>query len=439
MRLKKLSAQVIVITGATSGIGLTTARMAAARGAKLVLAARSEDALSQLEQELRARGVEAFGVPTDVGDQDAVESLAHVAMARFGRIDTWVNNAGISIYGRTEQVAMEDQHRLFQTNFWGTVHGSLAAVKHMKQRGGALINVGSELSDVTVPLQGMYAASKHAVKGFTDSLRMELEKDGAPVSVTLIKPAAIDTMFTVHAKNYLDKEPKLPAPLYAPELVAEAILSAAETPQRDIFVGGASKFNSAGGLNLPRLFDKYSEAFMFSPAAEQASQRGEPQRCPAFTGRVAGTPARPEPARHPSQQHLHAADDGRASDAARAAGRRRADGGLDAEPEPRAPAVRRPRTALSAFDIVLLVAGSERDGFDVVNVDIGAVRRCGIAACGRAFAGAAGIGIAVQVGVPDVRACGAAGRALVGVFIGALVQSRIDLLRQAGAALHIAT
>jgi short-subunit dehydrogenase len=280
MRLKKLSAQVIVITGATSGIGLTTARMAAARGAKLVLAARSEDALSQLEQELRARGVEAFGVPTDVGDQDAVESLAHVAMARFGRIDTWVNNAGISIYGRTEQVAMEDQHRLFQTNFWGTVHGSLAAVKHMKQRGGALINVGSELSDVTVPLQGMYAASKHAVKGFTDSLRMELEKDGAPVSVTLIKPAAIDTMFTVHAKNYLDKEPKLPAPLYAPELVAEAILSAAETPQRDIFVGGASKFNSAGGLNLPRLFDKYSEAFMFSQ--QQSRQASAANRSDAL-------------------------------------------------------------------------------------------------------------------------------------------------------------
>ncbi|UGQ47596.1 SDR family oxidoreductase [Massilia endophytica] len=270
MRLKKLSEQVIVITGATSGIGLTTARMAARRGAKLVLAARSEEALSQLEQELRAQGTECFGVPTDVGDQDAVESLAHVAKARFGRIDTWVNNAGISIFGRTEDVSMEDQRRLFQTNFWGTVYGSLEAVKHLRKSGGALINVGSEVSDVTVPLQGMYSASKHAVKGFTDALRMELEKDGAPVSVTLIKPAAIDTLFTVHAKNYMDKEPRLPAPLYAPELVAEAILSAAEKPQRDIFVGGAAKANSLGAFHMPRFFDKYAEAFMFG---QQRSDR----------------------------------------------------------------------------------------------------------------------------------------------------------------------
>lgn len=280
MRLKKLSEQVVVITGATSGIGLTTARMAAARGAKLVLAARSEEALGQLEQELRARGVEAFGVPTDVGDQDAVESLARVAMARFGRIDTWVNNAGISIYGRTEQVSMEDQRRLFQTNFWGVVHGSLEAVKHMRKHGGALINVGSEVSDVTVPLQGMYSASKHAVKGFTDAIRMELEKDGVPVSVTLVKPAGIDTMFTVHAKNYMDVEPKLPAPLYAPELVAEAILSAAETPQRDIFVGGAAKLNSVGAFHMPRLFDKYSEAFMFGQ--QRSQQRSAKHRSDAL-------------------------------------------------------------------------------------------------------------------------------------------------------------
>ena len=210
MRLKRLSDQVIVITGATSGIGLTTARMAAARGAKVVLAARGEEALEQLEQQLRERGAEALAVPTDVGKKDEVHALAQAAIKRFGRIDTWINNAGISIFGRAEEVTEEDNHRLFQTNFWGVVNGSLEAVKHLRKDGGALINLGSELSEVAVPLQGMYAASKHAVKGYTDALRMELEHDKLPIAVTLIKPAAIDTMFSVHARNYMDVEPKLP-------------------------------------------------------------------------------------------------------------------------------------------------------------------------------------------------------------------------------------
>ncbi|QGZ41745.1 short-subunit dehydrogenase [Pseudoduganella flava] len=263
MRLKDISQQVIVITGATSGIGLTTARMAASRGAKVVLAARGEAALEQLEEQLRQRGAEALAVPTDVGNKDEVHALAQAAVKRFGRIDTWVNNAGISIFGRAEDVSEEDNHRLFQTNFWGVVNGSLEAVKHLKKEGGALINVGSELSEVAVPLQGMYAASKHAVKGYTDALRMELEKEGAPVSVTLIKPAAIDTMFTVHAKNYMDVEPKLPPPIYPPEMVAEAILDAAQHPKRDVFVGEAARANAIGGFHLPRLFDKIGEHMMW--------------------------------------------------------------------------------------------------------------------------------------------------------------------------------
>jgi short-subunit dehydrogenase len=136
-----------------------------------------------------------------------VERIGQTAMERFGRIDTWVNNAGVGTFGRLEDISLEDHQRLFQTNFWGVVNGSLEAVKRMKLRGGgALINVGSEVSDAPVPLQGMYSASKHAVKAFTESLRMELQKEEAPMSVSLIKPAAIDTMFAVHAKNYMDKE-----------------------------------------------------------------------------------------------------------------------------------------------------------------------------------------------------------------------------------------
>jgi hypothetical protein len=122
----------------------------------------------------------------------------------------------------------------------------------------------------------MYSASKHAVKGFTDALRMELEKDKAPISVTLIKPAAVDTMFTVHARNYMDKEPTLPEPIYAPEIVARSILYAAQHPKRDVFVGGMSKLLSVGGLTVPRLIDRYMRASMFRQ--QQADADSAPGR-----------------------------------------------------------------------------------------------------------------------------------------------------------------
>ncbi|MCD2519668.1 SDR family oxidoreductase [Massilia sp. G4R7] len=271
IKLRKLHDQVMVITGATSGIGLTTARMAAARGARLVLAARGKEALGELADEMRSRGVQVETVVADVGEIADVERIGAKAIDRFGRIDTWVNNAGISIFGRLEEIAPEDHHRLFQTNFWGTVNGSLEAARRMKRgRGGAIINVGSEVSERSIPMQGMYASSKHAVKGFTDALRMELEKEGAPLQVTLVRPAAIDTMFAVHAKNYMEKEPALPPPIYAPEVVADAILYCAEHPKRDIFAGGASKMISAGSKLMPALFDRWMNASMFD---QQQSDR----------------------------------------------------------------------------------------------------------------------------------------------------------------------
>jgi short-subunit dehydrogenase len=264
VQLRKINEQVMVITGATSGIGLTTARMAAEQCAKLVLAARSADALDQLASELRRTGTQVATVVADVGNPADVERIGQAAMERFGRIDTWVNNAGISIFGRNEDVSLDDMQRLFDTNYWGVVHGSLEAVKHMKTRGGgAIINLGSELSDVSIPLQGIYAASKHAVKAFTDSLRVELEKDKAPIAVTLIKPAAVDTMFVAHAKNYMDKEPTLPPPVYAPELVAKSILYAAQHPKRDVFVGGAAKAFSVGNFAMPSVLDRVMRATMF--------------------------------------------------------------------------------------------------------------------------------------------------------------------------------
>ena len=262
-KLKRLSEQVIVITGASSGIGLTTAEMAAERGARVVMNARNEEELRRACDGITSRGGRATFCAGDVSDPDAMERLAATAVREFGGFDTWVNDAGISIYGRLTDVPLADKRRLFDVNFWGVVHGCRAALPHLREHGGALINIGSEVSDRSIPLQGIYAASKHAVKAYTDALRMELEEEGAPVSVTLIKPGATNTMFIDHARTYMDNDPELPSPLYAPEEVAHAILRCAELPMRDVTVGGMTKMNAMLGVLAPRMTDYYMERKFF--------------------------------------------------------------------------------------------------------------------------------------------------------------------------------
>lgn len=272
--LKSMDQQVMVITGASSGIGLATVLSAAQQGARMVITARSEDTLQDVAARINAEGGEAIAMAADVASREQMEAVAQAAVQRFGRIDTWVNDAGTSIYGKLTEVSEEDSRRLFDTNFWGVVNGSLAALPHLRQ-GGALINVGSEVSEAVIPLQGMYSASKHAVKGFTDALRVELELEDAPVSVTLIQPTAVDTPFPQHARNYMPQEPKLPTPQLDPQQVADAILHAATHSQRDVKVGAMSKLNTTISKIAPALGDKMS--------AMQANrqQYDEPPRDPA--------------------------------------------------------------------------------------------------------------------------------------------------------------
>lgn len=258
LKLKPLSEQTIVITGSTSGHGLCTARIAAAAGARVMLAARDEDALREVRDEIRARGGTAEYVVTDVGIEADVQKLADETIARFGGFDSWVNNAGIGVYAEVLDLSLEDHRKVFETNYWGVVHGSMAAVRHLKNKagGGAVINVGSINSDMAGPLLASYNASKHAVKGFTDSLRIEMMMNELPVSVTLIKPSAIGTPFTEHGRNMTGFQARLPRPIYAPELVANAILDAAQNRRRAITVGGGGKFQVLGAVLLPSLFDK---------------------------------------------------------------------------------------------------------------------------------------------------------------------------------------
>jgi short-subunit dehydrogenase len=282
IKLKKLQDQVIVITGASSGIGLATAEMAARRGASVVLNSRNEADLSTVAERIRQDGGRATYVVGDVADDETMQLLAQRAIDEFGALDTWVNNAGIGLYGRLEDVSMADKRRLFDVNFWGVVNGCKAAVRVMRMRGsGAIINIGSIESERALPLHGIYAASKHAVKGYTDALRMELEADALPISVTLVKPASIATPFTEHARNYMDEEAEYMPPVYAPETVARTILRCAERPTRDIIVGGSGKLISMMEKVAPRTLDRYLERSGFT---------GQKQDEPVRTGDALYTP-----------------------------------------------------------------------------------------------------------------------------------------------------
>lgn len=261
VRLKPLNQQVIVITGATSGNGLATAQEAVRRGAAVVLAARNQEDLDKVAAELRAMGGRVAVCAADVAKDEDVERIAKTALAEFGGFDTWVNNAAAAMYGTMEQVSMEDHRHAFDVNYFGVVKGSLVAARHLRARGGAIINLGSVLSDRAMIFQGPYSASKHAVMGATDVLRMELERDGAPISVTLIKPGAIHTPYPEHARNYLDEPPRLPPILYDPRLVADAILFAAEHPRRHLYVGGQGYLISLAGRFAPRVTDLIMERF----------------------------------------------------------------------------------------------------------------------------------------------------------------------------------
>lgn len=256
--LKLVNEQVVVITGASSGIGLATSRLAARKGATVVLAARTKAALAEAVDDITAAGGRASYVVADVGNRDDVERIAATVIERHGGFDSWVNDAGVSIFGRLDEIPDEDHRRLFETNFWGVVHGSLVAANHFRGRGGAIINLGSVASDVALPMQGMYSVSKHAVKGFTDALRVELSAASAPISVTLIKPSSINSTFVMNARNLTDHDVKLPPPVYAPEEVANAIVHAMAHSQRDIYVGSGGKMMSSFARLFPSAMDAVS-------------------------------------------------------------------------------------------------------------------------------------------------------------------------------------
>jgi NAD(P)-dependent dehydrogenase (short-subunit alcohol dehydrogenase family) len=264
LTLKPLHEQVIVVTGASSGIGLATARLAARRGARVVLTSNDGPALHAAAAELADEGGRVLAVTADVTEAAALERVAAEAERVFGGIDTWVNNAGVHVFGETFAVSPEDQRRVFDVNYWGMVYGGRTAVARLRRRGGgALINVGSVLSARSIPLQGIYTASKHALKAWTEALRTELAAEGAPISVTLVKPSAIHTPIQRHSKNVTSEPRQLPMPLYEPQVAARAILRCAQHPRRNLIVGGAGALAEFGEHFAPTIADKLMTLTLF--------------------------------------------------------------------------------------------------------------------------------------------------------------------------------
>jgi len=255
IRLRAVDEQVVVVMGASSGIGRATALRFAERGAAVVVSARGATGLETLVTDITARGGDAVAVVADVSDLDQVQAVADTAVATHGRIDTWVNCAGVALFAPFEHTTAAEFQRVMDVNLMGQVHGAKVALPHLRERGGSLICVSSMGAKRGIPLQTAYCASKHAIDGFVESLRTELRHDKAPVNLTNIMPATINTPLFDNARTKLGVKPTAPPPVYQPHLVVDAIVYAAEHPVRDVVVGGAAKALIVLESVAPRVLD----------------------------------------------------------------------------------------------------------------------------------------------------------------------------------------
>lgn len=240
--MRQLTDAVVVITGASSGIGRASAQAFARAGATVVVAARRDQALDETVRDCEEAGARALAVPTDVADAEAVEELARRAVERFGRIDVWFNNAGVFLFGRLEETPPQDWRRVVDVDLMGTVHGMRAALPVMRRQGsGVIVNNASVYGKVAAPYVSAYVAAKYGVVGLSESVREELRLDGSAIAVCTLLPASIDTPIYQHAGNYTGRAIKPIPPTYDVEGVAEAVVRLARKPRPELIAGGAGR------------------------------------------------------------------------------------------------------------------------------------------------------------------------------------------------------
>ncbi len=239
----KIQDSVVVITGASSGIGKATALAFARKGATVVVAARREEPLQQTARECVQLGAQALAVPTDMTNLQAVQQLADRTLEAFGRIDVWVNNQGVTLFAPFEKSPMEDYRRVIETDLFGTIHGTYVVLPiFQQQRAGTLINQGSMVFKLSEPYVSSYVVAKHGIRGLGMSLRQELALNGSKrIHVCTVMPATIDTPFFQHAANYTGRATKALPPVYSPERVARTIVSLVRWPRREVFVGNVAR------------------------------------------------------------------------------------------------------------------------------------------------------------------------------------------------------
>ncbi|RCW41056.1 short-subunit dehydrogenase [Halopolyspora algeriensis] len=256
---RKISESVVVLTGASSGIARAAALALAERGARVVLAARSEESLRAVVVECERAGGRALAVPTDVTDQDAVNALAERAVETFGRIDVWINCAAVIAFGEFEKTPAEVYRRVIETNLFGTIHGARAVLPHFRrQRSGVLINVDSVWGSVSSPYVTPYVTSKFGVRAFSESLReaMRLEPETRDVHVCMVLPQSVDTPIFQHAATYTERRPKAIPPIVGPGRVVRSILRSIEHPRRQRTVATAGHFLEFVHAALPSVFNR---------------------------------------------------------------------------------------------------------------------------------------------------------------------------------------
>lgn len=260
MKLKPINEQVVVVFGASSGIGRLTAQKFAERGAKVIVSARNDEGLESLVEEITGKGGEAHAIAAEATDFEQVRAVADLTVDKYGRIDTWVHTAAVSLYAKFTDTTPQEFARVIEVNLVGTAHGALAALPHLKTAaansgGAALICISSVEGKRALPLQSAYSSSKHGVIGLLDSIRTEMLEEGANVSVTNVMPAGINTPFFNKAKSKLGVKPMPVPPIYEPDVVADVILYAAEHPVRDMSAGGAAQSFIWGQKHMPGTLD----------------------------------------------------------------------------------------------------------------------------------------------------------------------------------------